>query len=810
MEATKQKGVVHAGKEKSLSSGNANENERRGWSEESYRRKNENPINNYDWSRHGLNFEIVDGKILPLGKQKRTLYERYNDVLSDVGFKAYKDGSTNSQNTYVELILSGSTQRMQELAFGDQKVSFERNPKEWQNWNVTRREEIEEFALDSYNFSCKQFGKDSIIGFEVHLDETEPHIHLNLVPIADKHQRGNVGGYIKIDQDGNPVRYTKGKHIGEVIKLSEGKYNALSDEKKKQYRRNERGTVRTISYAAYFGSTTKERSERMEELHTLYYENVGKKWGLERGDSWKELSEEERRQRRRKTKEEAYREKQAKEATQRAKEEQKETEKQTKTAKAEAEKWGKMMFDEKSEQFASLISLKLQESDFKTVLQETVNDLVELAKTPKSSILQSDKEWKKEQHEKAKKIVTRMNDRLFAANGIDKALKEEVLKLGKSLYADAKKEVADILLQNEKLLKENEKLQEEAKEGEERGAEKAVKETLAAAGLNFDKGEVTPERIGKAWRNKYDKAESADEDKKRAVNEEKEKNQKTITALRQLAYVNKEDGTRLKDKDGKYKTWQQYYKEQKSLWEAKQKELQTKFDEEKKEFQEEIADKINAANKLQEEIKLRDEKHQEHIDTIKDVIFSLMSLDMKEAVLIILKQIQKDMEDFVKDTAKSLERFVFGDERDIDSRKIFVSKNFVWARVLASIEEIPIKESNFNSLQADAIRIAEGRWQSWRDEKEELFDDAVESIVEMGNSGNQRHFNEDQANRIIRYYNHLETAKDFSKVTAELWEEAKPRINSWWRDVAAGAVDELDEAIEQQVEIRDTTGYKKW
>ena len=118
MEAGEQKGVLHAGKSKSLSSGNAYENERRGWTEESYRLKNSNPINNYDWSRRKLNFEIVDGKIVPLGKQKKSLYQRYHDALDAVGYKAYKDGSTNEQNTYVELILSGSTETMQRLAFG--------------------------------------------------------------------------------------------------------------------------------------------------------------------------------------------------------------------------------------------------------------------------------------------------------------------------------------------------------------------------------------------------------------------------------------------------------------------------------------------------------------------------------------------------------------------------------------------------------------------------------------------------------------------------------------------------------------------
>ena len=32
-------------------------------------------------------------------------------------------------------------------------------------------------------------------------------------------QCGNVGGYVKIDADGNDVRYTKGKHIVSFLVL---------------------------------------------------------------------------------------------------------------------------------------------------------------------------------------------------------------------------------------------------------------------------------------------------------------------------------------------------------------------------------------------------------------------------------------------------------------------------------------------------------------------------------------------------------------------------------------------------------------
>ncbi len=787
MEAEKQKGVFHAGKSKSLSSGNAYENERRGWTEESYRLKNSNPINNYDWSRRKLNFEIVNGKIVPLGKQKKSLYRRYHDALDAVNYKAYKDGSTNEQNTYVELILSGSTETMQKLAFGTQEVNYERNPEEWHNWQITRCKEIEQFALESYEFACEQFGKENIIGFEAHLDETEPHIHVNLVPTAWKKQRGQVGGYIKIDENGNDVRYTKGKHIGEVIKLSEGKYNALSDEKKKQYRKNERGTVRTISYATYFGSSKKERSEKMSELHTLYYEKVGKKWGLERGDVWKLLSDDEKAKRRHKTKKEAYEEKLQKQRTEAAREERQKEEEKTQKAKAEAQKWGKMLFKDKTEEFASLAALQLEGSDFKTELQNTLDELVALCQTPKQSILQSDKEWKKQQQKKAKEIVTRLNDRLFSAKGLDYSLRASVKEIGKTLYADAKKEIADVL-------EENKRLKEEAGKVAEKAKAETINEILDVSGLKFNEGEATAERIGKAWREKFDKARKAEQKKAEAVEQTRKESKETIDNLKKQVYVCDSDGYVQKNDKWEDLTWQEYAKG-----------LEADFKAEKKKLQETIADKVNEKRKHKEELEFQDKKHQEHLSMVKNVIFAMISGNMKEAVYIILQQLQKDMEDFVKNEADKLGRFIFGDANDIESRRIFVSNSFVWARVLASVEQIDYKESSFNSLQQDALRVADGTWQSWRDEKEKLFTDAVDAILELGTSASQKHFNQDQAERIIRYANHIGN-KPFDKVTEELWQEAKPQIPDYWRGIAADAVKELDEAVEKQIEMQRSKG----
>ncbi len=299
------KGVAEAGKDKSLSLYNANENERRGWDEQSYRKKNANPNYHYDWSRHALNFEIADGKIIPLGSQKFTLFDRYQEILRRLNYKEYKAGSNNQQNTYVEIMLSGSTEEMRQIAFGQQKVDYERNPKSWKNWQITRQPTVEQWAMDCYRFACNSYKAENIIGFLVHLDESEPHIHVCIVPTAMTRQRGKVGGYEKIDADGRPVIRTKGKHAGEIVKISTSQYEQLSEQEQLGYRPAVRKTIHTISYATLFGNSIKERSQKMKELHSEYYRQVGQKWGFERGDHWSDLPENERRMRRHLTKTEA-------------------------------------------------------------------------------------------------------------------------------------------------------------------------------------------------------------------------------------------------------------------------------------------------------------------------------------------------------------------------------------------------------------------------------------------------------------------------------------------------------------------------
>lgn len=63
-----------------------------------------------------------------------------------------------------------------------------------------------------------------------------------------------------------------------------------------------KGVVERVSYAKVWGERAKDKSQYLSQLHTDYYNNVGHKYGLARGFSYDELSEEEKRGRKHKNK----------------------------------------------------------------------------------------------------------------------------------------------------------------------------------------------------------------------------------------------------------------------------------------------------------------------------------------------------------------------------------------------------------------------------------------------------------------------------------------------------------------------------
>lgn len=299
MERNIPRAAIHVGTDKkSFSSQVGNEAERRGWDEKRYKLKNADidKNNHYNYSRKRLNFEIVKGgKIVPLGSQSVPLHERLQHRLDELGFKPYMDAkrpdqvSRNSPNCTVGIIFSGDHGVLNRLAFGEQKLNT--SDPNADHSKVVLQKGIYDWALDTYRFACEKWGEENVIGFDVHCDETSIHAHVQTVPVEQVKKRGRIGSkYIHKD---NPEKV-----------LSTKEWRALPKEERDNYTKSEaaKGVVERVSYAKVWGERAKDKSQYLSQLHTDYYNKVGHKYGLARGFSYDELSEEEKRGRKHKNK----------------------------------------------------------------------------------------------------------------------------------------------------------------------------------------------------------------------------------------------------------------------------------------------------------------------------------------------------------------------------------------------------------------------------------------------------------------------------------------------------------------------------
>ena len=227
---TDRKQAMHVEAGKSFSTAEANENERR-WNDDKIDRKNQDSTNNYDKTRMKLNFEIgSDGKIYPLGYSEKSLEVRLQERLSELGWKPFKPDSKIQPNCCARFIFGGNHDRTIEMAFGDQTVNLE---KDADNSHLHRCEEIEHWAKDVYDWCVRRYGQENIVGFQVHLDESSPHIHALIVPVGQRTKSGRE----------------------------------------------------CVMWSAKFGKNRYEYGQILREMHTSLYEEVGSKYGLERGDS---------------------------------------------------------------------------------------------------------------------------------------------------------------------------------------------------------------------------------------------------------------------------------------------------------------------------------------------------------------------------------------------------------------------------------------------------------------------------------------------------------------------------------------------
>jgi len=455
MERNIPRAAIHVGTDKkSFSSQVGNEAERRGWDEKRYQLKNADidKNNHYNYSRKRLNFEIVkNGKIVPLGSQSVPLHERLQHRLDELGFKPYMDAkrpdrvSRNSPNCTVGIIFSGDHDVLNRLAFGEQKLNT--SDPNADHSKVVLQKGIYDWALDTYRFACEKWGEENVIGFDVHCDETSIHAHVQTVPVEQVKKRGRIGSkYIHKD---NPEKV-----------LSTKEWRALPKEERDNYTKSEaaKGVVERVSYAKVWGERAKDKSQYLSQLHTDYYNKVGHKYGLARGFSYDELSEEEKRGRKHKNKVVL------------------EAERQAKVALDKVEKYAVLATIDKKELTIPLLNIKAP-------VQEAINAVKKELAIPIPTLI-GQKTWREE---RVVNIYTAIKALVAAINAERDKQNEDVRKSVNKTYTyymqNLNKQIEEnksLRAENDALKTENDKVKQRISQLDEKAVERVATQLVYA------------------------------------------------------------------------------------------------------------------------------------------------------------------------------------------------------------------------------------------------------------------------------------------------------------------------------------------
>ena len=128
-----------------------------------------------------------------------------------------------------------------------------------------------------------------------------------------------------------------------------------------------------------------------------------------------------------------------------------------------------------------------------------------------------------------------------------------------------------------------------------------------------------------------------------------------------------------------------------------------------------------------------------------------------------------------------IKSILFGAESTVDQRKTYVSRAFVWANVFADLEmdeQWKPDHTKLESLREDAMRIAEGSWESHRQERQhqeklkQLLSDAADAVISLSSVSGKKDFTPAEKVNIDAY---LEAGGSVD----EIWEAAKESLGAW-------------------------------
>ena len=826
----------------------------RSWSPKQMQLRMDNQNLNYDFTRSHLNFEIVDGEVKEVDK-KSLLDDCIRDNLKRRGIphpdeakshvkKGQPEPEKMKRNVAARMILGGTTERMNEIAFGSQNVNFEKGS---DNSHITRSKDIERWAKDEYAYLERTYGKGSVARFIVHLDESWVHAHATVIPTAIIKKKERVswrtvfGGSLDVsrpkwkkllDEHYEQVGKQWGLDRGDPVEITHAKHRSTRDYNKELNKENARLVQENANLTTDVANLTTEKETLSQEKADLQKQyNVLQDQHTQLSGKHTELVAEhasliEKTDEARKnlaaissraeqlTMEMGKNMKAMKSLTSmienkmmergEAIEDLRMAQAQRDSGKISAEQYDATVAETnaKVDAFDAFIKGKTESlTVIGTQLMEKQTELQQLHTDYDTLLAEVDaaKEFKKENGSLWKRFSSYIDNTMTERAFLDIAKRLNAIPEGEKV--DGLSELAKVLKafadgypeQIEKAKKSGYKLGYKARNTEIQPDIERLRSAVSTLGATAQQTQNANlssliALLEKLARDREEAIRLATEkirlENDRLKNENKVvtsrnaelsrelETEKTATTLlsdqlkREKVAINEVGNTMIwtsGPKKGKELTNQEYQKILRDQFKAKEKELR---DEKIAREQERLQDKNDWI------------AHKRHMRELKGLLISALTLDVRRFVDIIIDHWKAELKDFKRDMVNELKGLIFGAESTVDNRRIYVSKAFVWAVLYAELEnddKWKPDRSKLEPLKVDAVRIAEGTWESYHS-NQKLKDAAVKAVASLANTPNRKYWEESDIKAVNTY---LKTVTDGNRSTAiaELKERAANEYN---------------------------------
>lgn len=225
---------------------------------EEYRHNYSHKNTNIDERRSRLNITLGN-------KENQTLYQLWKIKVNQMGWRF---AGKKNQIAMEQVIITASPDYFKNLGWDKMEA------RKWERSDIPK--EIQQYFNDSLKFIQQYIGKENILSATLHFDEETPHLHIDYIPvISGKCKRKDV--YLK-DEQGRCIRNEQGHAIR--ARGADGKilYDYVDEPS-------------SINRSQFWAERGGRQSYR--QMQDLFFEQVARKHGLERGERGSDRQHEE-------------------------------------------------------------------------------------------------------------------------------------------------------------------------------------------------------------------------------------------------------------------------------------------------------------------------------------------------------------------------------------------------------------------------------------------------------------------------------------------------------------------------------------